>query len=84
MIATYNDLDSLSINSHIIRKFHGQCVEVIAGVFIRQCVVFVLRKHWRWLNTGGHINEGIIMAGNRVLIKGLAAVRGGRAGLDCI
>ena len=26
---------------------------VIAGVFIWQRMVFVLRKHWQWLNNGG-------------------------------
>jgi len=33
--------------------FHVQCVAVIVGVFIWQCMVFVLRKHWSWLINGG-------------------------------
>jgi len=32
--------------------FHCQCVMVIAGVFISQCMVFILRMHWQWLNNG--------------------------------
>ena len=38
---------------------------IIVEVFIWQRVVFILRKHWR-----GWIIGGIIMAGNRILIKG--------------
>ena len=64
-----NDPDILLISSQITRKFHSQCVTVIARVFIWQCMAFVLLKHWWWLINGGGDNGGIIMAGNWVLIK---------------
>ena len=39
------------------QSINCQCVTVIVGgrVFIWQCMVFILHKHWRWLNNGGWI-----------------------------
>ena len=51
--------------------FHGQCVAVIlvAEIFIWQCMVFVLRKHWQWLNNGEQMMQALSWQEIRSLSK---------------
>jgi len=56
---------------------------VIEGVFILQCMVFVLRKYWWWLNGGGHYHarkSGLYQRLAVGAVGGCSQV----VGLDCV